>query len=50
MMTAVRSFVPDHPATNASLEAVEEAEAALDVDALVKLAVESVEKKTVDTY
>ena len=40
-------FVPNHPATNASLEAVQEAEAALDVDALVKLAVESVEKKIV---
>ena len=43
-------FVPDHPATSASLEAVQEAEAALDVDALVQLAVESVEKKTVDSY
>lgn len=41
-------FVPDHPATNASLEAVQEAEAALDVDGLVKLAVESVEKKIID--
>ena len=41
-------FVPDHPATNASLEAVQEAEAALDVDALVKLAVESVEKTIID--
>ena len=41
-------FVPKHPATNASLEAVQEAEAALDINALVKLAVESVEKKIVD--
>ena len=41
-------FVPEHPATNASLEAVQEAEAALDVDMLVKLAVKSVEKKIVD--
>ena len=41
-------FVPDHPATNASLEAVQEAEAALDVDTLTKLAVESVEKKIID--
>ena len=41
-------FVPEHPATNASLEAVQEAEAALDVNTLVKLAVESVEKKIVD--
>ena len=41
-------FVPDHPATNASLEAVQEAEAALDVNTLAKLAVESVEKKIVD--
>ena len=41
-------FVPDHPATNASLEAVQEAEAALDTNALVKLAVESVEKKIID--
>ena len=40
-------FVPNHPATNASLEAVQEAEAALDVDALVKLALASVEKKIV---
>ena len=43
-------FVPDHPATNASLEAVQEAEAALDVNTLAKLAVESVEKKIVDNY
>ena len=41
-------FVPKHPATNASLKAVQEAEAALDINALVKLAVESVEKKIVD--
>ena len=41
-------FVPDHPATNASLEAVQEAETALDVDTLTKLAVESVEKKIID--
>ena len=41
-------FVPDHPATNASLEAVQEAEAALDVNTLAKLAVESVKKKIVD--
>lgn len=41
-------FVPDHPATNASLEAVQEAEVALDINALVKLAVDSVEKKIVD--
>ena len=41
-------FVPDHPATNASLEAIEAAEAALDVDKLTKLAVESVEKKIID--
>ncbi len=41
-------FVPDHPTTNASLEAVQEAEAALDVDTLTKLAVESVEKKIID--
>lgn len=43
-------FVPDHPATNASFEAIQEAEAALDIGALVKLAVESVEKKIVDNY
>ena len=41
-------FVPHHPATNASLEAVQEAEAALDIDALVRLALESVEKKIVN--
>ena len=41
-------FVPKHPATNASLKAVQEAEAALDINALVKLAVASVEKKIVD--
>lgn len=41
-------FVPDRPATNAPLEAVEAAEAALDVDTLTKLAVESVEKKIID--
>ena len=41
-------FVPDRPATNASLEAIETAEAALDVDTLTKLAVESVEKKIID--
>lgn len=41
-------FVPDRPATNASLEAIEAAEAALDVDKLTKLAVESVEKKIID--
>ena len=41
-------FVPEHPATNASLEAVQEAEAALDIDALVKLGIESVKKKIVD--
>ena len=41
-------FVPQHPATNASLEAVQDAEAALDVDMLVQLAVESVQKKIVD--
>lgn len=42
-------FVPDRPATNASLEAIEAAEAALDVDTLTKLAVESVEKKIIDS-
>ncbi len=42
-------FVPKHPATNASLEAVQEAEAALDINALVKSAVASVEKKIVDS-
>ncbi len=41
-------FVPDRPSTNASLEAIEAAEAALDVDKLTKLAVESVEKKIID--
>jgi thiamine biosynthesis protein ThiI len=41
-------FVPKHPATNASLKAVQEAEAALDINTLVKLAVESVERKIVD--
>ena len=41
-------FVPNHPATNASLEAVQEAEAALDINGLVKLAVASVEKKIVN--
>ncbi len=41
-------FVPDRPATNASLEAIEAAEAALDVDTLTKLAVESLEKKIID--
>ena len=41
-------FVPDRPATNASLEAVQEAEAALNINALVKLAVESVERKIID--
>ena len=43
-------FVPDHPATNASLEAVQAAEAALDINALVKVAVESVQKKIIDNY
>ena len=43
-------FVPDHPATNASIEAVQDAEAALDINALVKMAVELVEKKTFDSY
>jgi thiamine biosynthesis protein ThiI len=43
-------FVPDHPATHASLEAVQNAEAALDIKALVKRAVESVEKKIIDNY
>ena len=43
-------FVPEHPATHASPEAVQKAEAALDVNVLVKLAVESVEKKVVDNY
>ena len=42
-------FVPKHPATNASLEAVQEAEAALDINALVKSAVASVKKKIVDS-
>ena len=41
-------FVPEHPATNASLEAVQEAEAALDFNTLAKLAVESVKKKIID--
>ena len=43
-------FVPDHPATHASLEAVQNAEAALDIKALVKRAVESVEKKIIDNH
>lgn len=40
-------FVPNHPATNASLEAVQEAEAVLDINGLVKLAVESVQKRII---
>ena len=41
-------FVPEHPATNASLEAVREAEAELEIDALVAQAIEAVEKQTID--
>lgn len=41
-------FVPKHPATNASLEAVREAEADLEIDVLVTKAVESIEKQTVE--
>ncbi len=41
-------FVPEHPATNASLEAVREAEAELEINALVAQAIEAVEKQTID--
>ena len=41
-------FVPDHPATNATIEDVQAAEDALEVDALVDQALELVEKQTVN--
>ena len=41
-------FVPDHPATNATIEDVQAAEDALEVDALVDQALEAVEKQTVN--
>ncbi|MCZ6679260.1 MAG: tRNA 4-thiouridine(8) synthase ThiI [Candidatus Poribacteria bacterium] len=41
-------FVPKHPATNASLAAVREAEADLEIDTLIAQAVEAVETRTID--
>lgn len=41
-------FVPDHPATNATIEDVQSAENALKIDALVEQALEAVEKQTVN--
>lgn len=41
-------FVPEHPATNASIEAVREAEANLEVDALVEKALGGVEREVVE--
>ena len=41
-------FVPDHPATNASIEAVRAAEMALETDALMEQALKSIEKLTID--
>ena len=41
-------FVPDHPATNAAIEDVQAAESALEVDALIEHALETVEKQTVN--
>ena len=41
-------FVPDHPATNAAIEDAQSAEDALEVDALVDQALETVEKQTVN--
>ena len=40
-------FVPDHPATNATIDEVRDAEEALEVDTLVEQALEAVEKQTV---
>lgn len=39
-------FVPDHPATNATLEDVQAAEEALEVDALIEQALEVVDRQT----
>ena len=41
-------FVPDHPATNARIEAVREAEMNLEIDTLIAQALEGVEKVTID--
>ena len=41
-------FVPNHPATNATIEEVRDAEGALEVNALVEQALEAVEKQTVN--
>ena len=41
-------FVPEHPATNASIVDLRTAEQALDIDALVEQALEGVEQKIVD--
>ncbi len=41
-------FVPNHPATNAALDDVREAEEAIDTDALVDKAVESIEELSVN--
>jgi thiamine biosynthesis protein ThiI len=40
-------FVPNHPATNAALDDVREAEEAIDTDTLVDKAVESIEELSV---
>ena len=42
-------FVPDHPATNAAIDDVREAEEALEIDALVEQALEAIEKLMVDS-
>ena len=41
-------FVPDHPATNAAIEDVQATEQALEIDALIEHALETVEKQTVN--
>ena len=41
-------FVPDHPATNASIDELREAEENLEIDALVEQALAGVERKVVD--
>ncbi|MDE0186047.1 MAG: tRNA 4-thiouridine(8) synthase ThiI [Candidatus Poribacteria bacterium] len=41
-------FVPDHPATNASIESVREAELNLETDALLEQALENMETLTID--
>ena len=41
-------FVPDHPATNASIDELREAEENLEIDALVEQALAGVERKVID--